>query len=115
MSILVQTKNQTQPVTIKVTVNSAALWDYDYEDRKTHYSGKYNDGKTHNHAIGFPQELHMATDPWTFRFINITKEVTGYTAKVEWFQGDVLLNTWTKTGNVPAEDMITVGDDCVIL
>jgi hypothetical protein len=115
MSEIIKTINQTDPVTIQITVNSAAFWEYDYADRGTHYAGKYNDGKSHTHAIGLPGELHLSTDAWTFRFINTTGATTGFVAKIEWLQNQSLIHTWSKTDNVASSDLKTAGDDGVII
>ncbi|MGZ4054518.1 MAG: hypothetical protein ACXVPU_03760 [Bacteroidia bacterium] len=115
MAEIVKTKNQSDPVTIKITANSAAFWEYNYEDRGTSYSGKYNDGKAHEHAIGLPAELHMSHDTWVFRFINTTGASTGYSAKIEWFQNAELLHTWIKNDNVPSDSPAQITDECYIV
>jgi hypothetical protein len=115
MPALIVTINQTDAVTIKITVAFGFPWQYQYEDRGTDYKGNHLDGLPHTHAIGFPHELHLITDVWVFRLLNIGTEKTGFITKIDWFQNGTTIHTWTKEGIIEAGEALTFGDDGTIV
>lgn len=115
MSELVNTINQNDAVTIQVTVHYGGPWEYQYTDKNTDYKGNYIDGKPHTHAIGFPHELHLITDNWVFRLINVTSNDAGFMTQIDWLQNSTVIHTWTRSAKVEPGKVLTFGDDCIII
>ena len=99
--------NDTDSVTVQITIVTAANWEYSYQ----------NKGNTYSYDItlppkAFPQEYDLGNlnsgkiDGWLFRITNPLTVDTGYRIHIEWWQNSKMLTQWDNSGIASAGKMV---------
>ncbi len=104
-------KNDEKTVTVKITINTGGLWEYDYEHHNgTHYPGINTPMPTapfpHEYVVG--NENIGKSDFWTLRIINEQDREIDYILHIEWWQDQKLTDEWDKEGSVKKDEPVKV-------
>ena len=101
-------RDDTIDVTIKISIQTAANWGYNYQHKGNDFAYDItlpSKPFPHEYNLGNPNEGEI--DVWNFQITNPLTTDTGYKVTIDWFQNGNPIHHWERSWPVSAGTMVT--------